>query len=960
MSAGTFVQSMTARPVVPLFDDQAARTFLRLLHSPADGVIEVVGFNAQLRGSRVVSTDYRTTVAGWFDSLPHAIAAAAAFDASCYATVNPVVVDLLARSSNRLKSVKHRTKDEEVAIVRRLYIDADSARPDDVSASEDELAAALSLRDRLVECEPELAAAAAWGRSGNGGWVLANLAPLPNDQSTYELVKRALAYLASRYGAKGKASAFVDVKTCNAARVMCLPGTIKRKGDHRPERPHRIVTIERAWMATDGSATAPPPALDLAAWIEDRAPAVQATSVAPGLTLPPSPPVIASEARGENLPTGGGDRSDRVHRAGAYLARIRPAVSGQGGHDATFAAVRAVVHGFDLTPAEAWPLIETWNAACDPPWERGELEHKLNEVETVPSNRPRGWLYDTPRATNGHVIGEGRDLIAATLAEGANGSAGLAVAGSSDAPLVMPGQEANPARLARLYLADRHAHQDGLTLRYWRAEWFRWDGSSYQPTSDKDIKASVTRAISTEFERLYHQALMRHRMAAAAASPGDKPGKPPVLLPVTRAVVADTIQEIAGLTHLPAHLHPEAPMWLDGDPAPLAGWHAVDCLPTSNAIVHLPTLANASEAGSVDLSTRRPTPRLFSTWATDYPFNPSAPKPLEWLGFLDQITGSDREVIDLIQEFFGLTLTIDTSLQKALMIIGPPGGGKGTIARVLRSMLGPANVVGPTLASLGERFGLQSFIGKPVAVIDDARISGKTDQAPILEKLLTIIGEGTISVDRKHLDFWTGKLSTRLILLSNDPPAIQDASAALVRRLIVVRLTRSFADNPDRHLFDRLSRELPSILLWSIQGWARLRSRGHLIQPSSGADTVEEIREAASPVTAFVRDCCRLEEGAVTPVMDLFNSWSTWTQSNGQEHAGTVQVFCRKLRSAIPGIGSIRTKPGDGSRPRCMTGIRIRRDIDDVMASRTRSRTQNPFDGPETNLDMEAHNDSPF
>jgi putative DNA primase/helicase len=241
-----------------------------------------------------------------------------------------------------------------------------------------------------------------------------------------------------------------------------------------------------------------------------------------------------------------------------------------------------------------------------------------------------------------------------------------------------------------------------------------------------------------------------------------------------------------------------------------------------------------------------------------------------------------------------------------------------------------------------------------VAVIDDARISGKTDQAPILERLLTIIGEGTITVDRKYLEPWTGKLSTRLVLLSNDPPAIQDASAALVRRLIVVRLTRSFADNPDRHLFDRISRELPSILLWSIEGWARLRSRGHLIQPSSGAETVEEIREAASPVTAFVRDCCEVEKGAIASKSDLFNSWSTWNQANGQEHAGTVASFCRKLRSAIPDLHEIRHQNRDGSRLRLMHGIRMRSN-----GSATNSCLD--ANGPCLDaLDMEVQNESPF
>ena len=38
----------------------------------------------------------------------------------------------------------------------------------------------------------------------------------------------------------------------------------------------------------------------------------------------------------------------------------------------------------------------------------------------------------------------------------------------------------DPHRLARLFLADHHAN-GLLTLRWWREEWFRWDGGAAAP-----------------------------------------------------------------------------------------------------------------------------------------------------------------------------------------------------------------------------------------------------------------------------------------------------------------------------------------------------------------------------------------------------------------------------------------------------------------------------------------------
>ena len=85
---------------------------------------------------------------------------------------------------------------------------------------------------------------------------------------------------------------------------------------------------------------------------------------------------------------------------------------------------------------------------------------------------------------------------------------------------------------------------------------------------------------------------------------------------------------------------------------------------------------------------------------------------------------------------FGYLLTSDTRLQKMFLIVGPKRSGKGTIARVLKALLGVANVAGPTLSGLGTNFGLAPLVGKPLAIISDARLSGRADQQVIAERLL--------------------------------------------------------------------------------------------------------------------------------------------------------------------------------------------------------------------------------
>ena len=125
-------------------------------------------------------------------------------------------------------------------------------------------------------------------------------------------------------------------------------------------------------------------------------------------------------------------------------------------------------------------------------------------------------------------------------------------------------------------------------------------------------------------------------------------------------------------------------------------------------------------------------------------------------------------------------LTPDTSHQKIAMLIGPKRSGKGTIARMLRAMVGPTNVANPTFASLSTNFGLAPLIGKPAAIITDARLSAKTDASVLIERLLSISGEDAQTIDRKHMQALTVKLPTRFTIISNEQPRLPDTSGAMV------------------------------------------------------------------------------------------------------------------------------------------------------------------------------------
>lgn len=88
---------------------------------------------------------------------------------------------------------------------------------------------------------------------------------------------------------------------------------------------------------------------------------------------------------------------DVERRAVAYLDRCPPAVSGNNGHDTTFATALKVGPGFDLPKEMAFRLLrDHYSPRCDPPWSDKEIWHKVDDSYDFSE---RGWLLNAEHAT---------------------------------------------------------------------------------------------------------------------------------------------------------------------------------------------------------------------------------------------------------------------------------------------------------------------------------------------------------------------------------------------------------------------------------------------------------------------------------------------------------------------------------------------------------------------------------
>jgi putative DNA primase/helicase len=427
----------------------------------------------------------------------------------------------------------------------------------------------------------------------------------------------------------------------------------------------------------------------------------------------------------------------------------------------------------------------------------------------------------------------------------------------------------------------------GEQLRSHRGDFYLWDGTKWPELETRDLKARA-------YDLLEHAVYDHVDPKTGAVT--QKPFAP------TQRKIIDILDALSAITLVRSA--DEAPLWVDFRTDPPAS----DLIPMTNGLLHVPTRTLHPHSSS-----------FFNHHSLPFAFDPEATMAERWLAFLSQLWEDDKAAIETLQEVLGYLLGGDTCQQKMFLLCGPKRGGKGTIGRVLTGLLGAHHVAAPTLASLATNFGLSPLIGKPLALVSDARLSTKADSKIVVERLLSISGEDSLTIDRKYREPWTGRLPTRFVIMTNELPRLSDASGALASRFVMLVLTKSFYGSENPKLTSELLAEAPAIFNWALEGLDRLNQRGYFINPDSGNDAIQQMEDLSSPISAFLRERCIVGRHEV-PVDTLWSAWKTWC-SEDNRHPGTKAIFGRDLRAAVPTLKKRRPRADDGERDHVYQGL---------------------------------------
>ena len=449
----------------------------------------------------------------------------------------------------------------------------------------------------------------------------------------------------------------------------------------------------------------------------------------------------------------------------------------------------------------------------------------------------------------------------------------------------------NPMQHARQFLDATYAVAEGYKLTHYADDFYIHKGTHYQLIENLTVRSK----------------------AYAFLEKCKKQNRQGDLVPFVPnpANVTAMIDAIAAMVHLENDTSTTPPVWLEGYAA--KNPPANKLISLQNGLFHLQNeVLLPHSLGFFNLNTLQ------------FAYDPDATCPV-WMDFLDQLWEEDPESIELLQEYMGYILTGDNSQQKFLSIIGPRRSGKGSINRVLVELLGQHNTVAPTLEELTDTFGLQSWIGKPLASFTDARAPSR-NQSGVVSQLLRIVGNDTITVNRKNREAWNGYLPTRIILYSNEVLQLTENSNALTGRMLFLKMQKTFFGKEDVELSNKLSKELAGIFNWCMAGHKRRLARGgYFIQPKSGQEYLDLTTELGNPMGAFINEALVFEADATTTKDDVFAVYKHWANRRGI-HAGNDLTFKRRFVAAVQehGIQSD-TIEVDGDSVQVYKGIKLSR-----------------------------------
>jgi putative DNA primase/helicase len=279
------------------------------------------------------------------------------------------------------------------------------------------------------------------------------------------------------------------------------------------------------------------------------------------------------------------------------------------------------------------------------------------------------------------------------------------------------------------------------------------------------------------------------------------------------------------------YLRTDAPILWDRPP--------LDVVNVKNGLLHLKTRALHPH-----------TPDHLSTVQLPVAYDPQALCPA-WHQFLNEVFPEDCQ--DLPWQLIAWLMTPDTSIQKAVLLLGEGRNGKSTFLTAVKAFLGKENVAGVSLHKLeSDRFAAARLVGMLANICPD--LPSEDLAGTSVFKALT--GGDPVHAERKYCESFEFEPFARLVFSANHPPRSADSSKAFFRRWLVVPFERTFSGEKEirRDVLDaKLAdpEEMSGVLNMALDALKRIREKG-ITESDTMRGARNEFRQVTDPVEVWL------------------------------------------------------------------------------------------------------------
>lgn len=280
--------------------------------------------------------------------------------------------------------------------------------------------------------------------------------------------------------------------------------------------------------------------------------------------------------------------------------------------------------------------------------------------------------------------------------------------------------------------------------------------------------------------------------------------------------------------------------------------------------------------------------------------------PYSFLEWLQQVLGDDPEMHRHMWEVIGYLLMTGNPLQKIFLLYGEGGNGKGTMLRVIRSLLGRANYSSISMHQLvDDRFATSGLYGKTANISGD--LSSRFLSDPQILKEIT--GGDSINASRKFGHSFEFVPYAVPIFASNEFFRTSDNSIGWRRRWEVIDFVQK-VDGGGPFDEQLLFEDAPGIFNYAMEGLRRVMERGKFAPPTAAREATTRLHDAADPLMLWLDEDDAVSQGPdeSSPSADVYKRYAGWCRRNGY-----TPLASGPLGQRLKQLGITRTRPREGA-----------------------------------------------